>query len=515
MEVEECQVQILKDTSLNREDKSKNKVKFVAQEKKKEEEQILPLENGWSFWEDHYINHGERATQEEYLASLKQISSFSSVQGFWTEFNKLPHLSKVPNNSCFHLMKKDVRPIWEDPENENGGVLILKVKKYFTDEIWNELVLSVIGEQFSSYLNSDDDICGVSIRKKSGMDFNMIHIWNKTSSGQSAITRALKHLVPFLPDGCINQYYRIHAQDQSKTMKHNDHPQPIQQKDEESVELESKIDELKKELKKEISILNQIRSAEAKLEMETSLAGTSINKEIEKQFDFELEKEVEKEIESKELELEEAVSKKQMNDGKLAKDGLEEFVEKEEAAENQRLAAAEKKKQAEAEKKRMEMEQKRRLAEEAEKKRLAQETSKKRLAEEAAEKKRMEQEEEKKLMEMELEKKRLEKEIENQRLAKERKRLEEIELERELEDELVEAIEEKIERDIEEKIEKRAFGKNMSSNNDLKMNTNSTKQQAKELKKEFDNDNNNNKKDFKSNITKAKVYDVPTLEEDD
>ncbi|EGG20404.1 hypothetical protein DFA_07528 [Cavenderia fasciculata] len=117
---------ILKSSFHKNEDKERPKksVKFVAQERENIEQggeakqsslgkhlhtqdEELPLENGWSFWEDHcHTHHGEMATTAQYEASLKKVSSFSTVQGFWKEFNKLPHLISVPNNSCYHLMKE-------------------------------------------------------------------------------------------------------------------------------------------------------------------------------------------------------------------------------------------------------------------------------------------------------------------------------------------------------------------------------------------------------------------------
>ncbi|KAF2076746.1 hypothetical protein CYY_001935 [Polysphondylium violaceum] len=179
-----------------------------------QKEDDLVLENEWCFWEDHYTNtNNSVASTDEYLAALKKNSSFQSIQEFWQVFNKIPNISKLPKNSCFHLFKKGIRPIWE--ENENGGEFVLKVKKFQTDEIWNELVLSVIGEQFASYLSDIDDICGISIRKKQGMDFNMIHIWNKNIVGRDNIPRALKCLFPFLLDECIYFYYKEHKKSNS------------------------------------------------------------------------------------------------------------------------------------------------------------------------------------------------------------------------------------------------------------------------------------------------------------
>eukprot|EP01133_Synstelium_polycarpum_P012991 gene12991-15281_t len=70
---------VLKDPSNQDKGNIKKGEKLVAQEKKKEED-ILPLENGWCFWEDHFTNHGERATAQEYIAALKKLSHFETVQ---------------------------------------------------------------------------------------------------------------------------------------------------------------------------------------------------------------------------------------------------------------------------------------------------------------------------------------------------------------------------------------------------------------------------------------------------
>ncbi|KAN0030157.1 hypothetical protein ACTA71_009918 [Dictyostelium dimigraforme] len=203
-------------------DNKKKKQIFISQEHQPQQlssenaqplqhkDEELVLENEWSFWEDHYTNNNNSiASIDEYLKALMKLNSFSTIQAFWNCFNVIPSISKLPNNSCFHLFKKGTRPIWE--ENQDGGEFVMKVKRNQTDEVWNELVLSVIGEQFSSYLQDNDDICGISIRKKQGLDFNMIHIWNKDVKGKEHIPRAIKHLFPLLLDECIHSYYKEHG----------------------------------------------------------------------------------------------------------------------------------------------------------------------------------------------------------------------------------------------------------------------------------------------------------------
>ena len=90
-------------------------------------------------------------------------------------------------------MKEGIRPIWEDPENATGGMWTLRTQKEDTEAIWKELLLAVIGEQFSKNLSSGDDINGVtvSIRFKD----NIIELWNKKCETHSAIEGKLKEIL--------------------------------------------------------------------------------------------------------------------------------------------------------------------------------------------------------------------------------------------------------------------------------------------------------------------------------
>eukprot|EP01097_Dermamoeba_algensis_P004971 TRINITY_DN3168_c0_g1_i1.p1 TRINITY_DN3168_c0_g1~~TRINITY_DN3168_c0_g1_i1.p1 ORF type:complete len:229 (-),score=45.78 TRINITY_DN3168_c0_g1_i1:126-812(-) len=153
------------------------------------------LENTWCFYHDKFLGPGQTAI--DYEASLQKLCTFNTIQGFWNCYNNLPEVEKLKAKSSFHLMKHDIRPIWEDPNNVEGGFWAIRVKKEDTSHIWKELLLAAIGEQFSPVLAPDDDICGatVSIRQYD----NIVQVWNKNSAADSTglITR-LKFLLPGL-----------------------------------------------------------------------------------------------------------------------------------------------------------------------------------------------------------------------------------------------------------------------------------------------------------------------------
>jgi len=167
----------------------------------------VSLENTWSFWHDKYLGPGQSV--EEYEASLHKLCTFSTIQDFWKNFNNLPPVDKLKTKSSFHMMKAGIRPIWEDPENANGGFWATRVKKEDTAFAWKELVLAAIGEQFGPVLSNDDDICGVSVSVRQ-FD-NVIEVWNSNaSSNVNAVLARIKTIVPTVE--LRNPFYKAHRE---------------------------------------------------------------------------------------------------------------------------------------------------------------------------------------------------------------------------------------------------------------------------------------------------------------
>jgi len=165
----------------------------------------VALENAWSFWHDKFIGPGQ--TVEEYEASLHRLCIFNTIQDFWKNFNNLPPAEKLKPKSSFHMMKANIRPIWEDSENANGGFWAVRVRKEDTQTAWKELVLAAIGEQFSPVIDADDDICGITVSVRH-FD-NIVEVWNANSRANTQlILQRARSILPGID--LRNPFYKAH-----------------------------------------------------------------------------------------------------------------------------------------------------------------------------------------------------------------------------------------------------------------------------------------------------------------
>jgi len=167
-----------------------------------------PLEFEWTLWYDKRpaTQKRIRGEQEQYESNLRPIGSFGTVEDFWRYYNHLVKPSKMENNSNYHLFKKGVKPMWEDPANAKGGKWVLVVKgpdKGVTDLLWENIVLALIGET----LDVDGEVCGaVMSRRKQG---DRIAVWNKDRDNEIAVLgmgRKLKALLGVDPSRVQGSY---------------------------------------------------------------------------------------------------------------------------------------------------------------------------------------------------------------------------------------------------------------------------------------------------------------------
>ena len=138
--------------------------------------------NKFTFW--YHIN--EISADQEYESQIKKLAEFETLEDFWAIFQYLKKPDDCKQAIEFQLFKNNIKPMWEDESNKDGGRISLKLRKEFSNLVWEELVFAFIG----GYLGKDlkDEINGLVINCKK--DFNTLQIWIKTYSND--VTSALE-----------------------------------------------------------------------------------------------------------------------------------------------------------------------------------------------------------------------------------------------------------------------------------------------------------------------------------
>ncbi|XP_015606736.1 eukaryotic translation initiation factor 4E type 3 [Cephus cinctus] len=152
-----------------------------------------PLQSSWTFWLDRAISG---TTAEEYKENLKKIYTVNTVQSFWAVFNNIPNAADIQVRYSYHLMRDDRYPMWEEPVNQHGGTWRLKCHKSDTAEVWKEVVLAAIGEQFIDSVAEGDEICGVTVSIRDRDD--LIQVWNVNAdlAAKATVLQKIHRLLP-------------------------------------------------------------------------------------------------------------------------------------------------------------------------------------------------------------------------------------------------------------------------------------------------------------------------------
>lgn len=123
------------------------------------------LKNTWTIWiHDIYDKKWN-------IESYRKIYTFNTIEDFWTFYNNVDCFDKY----MFFLMKNNIRPIWEDNCNIEGGAFSFIVSKNVAKKNWLDLSMKLIGETITT--TNMDEINGASYSPKSNVC--IIKIWNK------------------------------------------------------------------------------------------------------------------------------------------------------------------------------------------------------------------------------------------------------------------------------------------------------------------------------------------------
>lgn len=171
----------------------------------------FPLENSWSF---HFYKNDKAKSWKD---NVKFITTVDFVEDFWGVYNHLQLVSKMSAGCDYMFFKKDIPPMWEVPQNCDGGRWTLSVEKKFRttslDVYWLNTLLALIGDQFmedGQYVNG----VWVNVRAKG----DKISLWTKHAKNaeiQLKIGRKFREILS-LKEGSLT--YEEHDENNKKDM---------------------------------------------------------------------------------------------------------------------------------------------------------------------------------------------------------------------------------------------------------------------------------------------------------
>jgi translation initiation factor 4E len=137
-----------------------------------------PLARTWVWWFRPPIPRTTRPVN--YEETIHATCFMDSVESFWAVYRHHKRPSALPIVSEYSFFKKDIRPIWEDKENKEGGKWLLRLKKGVADRYWEWIIMALIGEQFGE---ANEDVCGAVLSIRAGED--QLSIWVRNNTQRS------------------------------------------------------------------------------------------------------------------------------------------------------------------------------------------------------------------------------------------------------------------------------------------------------------------------------------------
>lgn len=149
------------------------------------------LSDSWYLWA--HLPHDTDWSLESY----KKIYNFSFLEEAIQLTNYLPE--KCIKNCMLFIMRNDIKPIWEDENNKNGGCFSYKILNKNVKDVWQTLTYALVGETLIEDKSINLKINGITISPKK--NFCIIKIWVDNCNYQDA--SILNNKLNIKSDTCI------------------------------------------------------------------------------------------------------------------------------------------------------------------------------------------------------------------------------------------------------------------------------------------------------------------------
>ena len=98
------------------------------------------------------------------LDSYKTLFTTDKMEEFITLTESLP--DQLISNCMLFIMKDDIKPIWEDVHNKNGGCFSYKISNKSVPAIWRKFSYKLVGNTLFKSDKTKNNINGITISPK-------------------------------------------------------------------------------------------------------------------------------------------------------------------------------------------------------------------------------------------------------------------------------------------------------------------------------------------------------------
>lgn len=128
------------------------------------------INQAWNIWYHSITDNNWDKKSYQKLITLRNLLDYQLIKDTFEQNHY--------QNGMFFCMKMNIAPLWEDPENRDGGCLSFKASSTNIMNDWNDILFKCINE--SILLDKNESINGISISPKK--EFNIIKLWFKDNN---------------------------------------------------------------------------------------------------------------------------------------------------------------------------------------------------------------------------------------------------------------------------------------------------------------------------------------------
>jgi len=121
--------------------------------------------------------------------AIKPMTTFKTVDEFWGVYQHVKRPDNMPSGTVINIFVEGIKPVWETQEHEQGGSWNIRMAKGYANQLWEDLLLGFIGEQFDCC----NEVTGVvlSVTDK----FDKISLWMRHGNETEIVNRVKQDMV--------------------------------------------------------------------------------------------------------------------------------------------------------------------------------------------------------------------------------------------------------------------------------------------------------------------------------